>query len=176
MWFWISGWFLVTLAAVGNALVIYLIFTVPRLQSSANWFVLSLALADLFAALAFFPPLFGANFLYTMDTSHAGLFFKISFTLMYCLKHQSLRHDVGPLLCHFTTAALHDPDEQTSHLGPCHRGVDNTISSLLAARRLHIPEQPFLHAVRRVFPCGHFSDLTLGGFRGSHPPPSLSVL
>ena len=84
MWFWILGWFIVALAVVGNVVVVYLIVTTPRLQTNANWFVLSLAVADLCAALAFFPPLFGANFLFTIDTTHAGAFFKISFTLMYC--------------------------------------------------------------------------------------------
>ena len=84
MWFWISGWFFVALAAVGNGVVIYLIATKPRLQTKTNWFVLSVAVADLCAALTFFPPLFGANFLYTIDLTHAGAFFKISFTLMYC--------------------------------------------------------------------------------------------
>jgi len=84
MWFWISGWFFVALAVFGNGVVIYLVATTPRLQTNANWFVLSVAVADLCAALAFFPPLFGANFLFTIDTTHAGAFFKISFTLMYC--------------------------------------------------------------------------------------------
>ena len=84
MWFWILGWFFVALAVVGNGVVIYLIFTAPRLQTNTNWFVLSLAVADLCAALAFFPPLFGANFFFTIDTTHTGAFFKISRTLMYC--------------------------------------------------------------------------------------------
>ena len=85
MWFWIFGWFFVTLAVVGNGVVIFLIITAPRLQTNSNWFVLSLAVADLFATLAYFPPLFGVNFLgFKFDTTHAGAFFKISFTLMYC--------------------------------------------------------------------------------------------
>jgi len=49
-----------------------------------QYHVLSLAVADLCAALAFFPPLFGANFFFTIDTTHTGAFFKISRTLMYC--------------------------------------------------------------------------------------------
>lgn len=83
MWFWIIGWFLVALAVVGNASVIYLIFKTPRLQTNPSWFVLSLAVADLIAALVYFPTVFGANFLYTIDTTHAGAFFKISFTCFY---------------------------------------------------------------------------------------------
>ena len=85
MWFWISGWFFVALAAAGNCMVIYLIVKIPSLQTNANWFVLSLAVADMCVALTFFPPLFGRNFLgLTFDTTHAGAFFKISFTFMYC--------------------------------------------------------------------------------------------
>ena len=85
MWFWISGWFFVALAAAGNCMVIYLIVKTPSLQTNANWFVLSLAVADMCVALTFFPPLFGRNFLgLTFDKTHAGAFFKISFTFMYC--------------------------------------------------------------------------------------------
>ena len=85
MWFWISGWFFVALAAAGNCMVIYLVVKTPSLQTNANWFVLSLAVADLCLALMFLPPLFGRNFLgLTFDTTHAGTFFKISFTFMYC--------------------------------------------------------------------------------------------
>lgn len=85
MWFWISGWFFVALAAAGNCMVIYLVVKTPSLQTNANWFVLSLAVADMCVALTFFPPLFGRNFLgLTFDKTHAGAFFKISFTFMYC--------------------------------------------------------------------------------------------
>lgn len=84
MWFWISGWFLVILTVIGNGFVIYLIVTKPRLHTTPNWFILSLAVSDLCAGLAFFPPLFGANFLYTIDLTHAGVFFKVSFTFLYC--------------------------------------------------------------------------------------------
>ena len=85
MWFWISGWFFIALAAAGNCMVIYLVVKTPSLQTNTNWFVLSLAVADLCLALTFLPPLFGPNFLgLTFDTTHAGTFFKISFTFMYC--------------------------------------------------------------------------------------------
>ena len=85
MWFWISGWFFVALAAAGNCMVIYLVVKTPSLQTNTNCLVLSLAVADLCLALTFLPPLFGANFLgLTFDTTHTGTFFKISFTFMYC--------------------------------------------------------------------------------------------
>ena len=85
MWFWISGWFFVVLAAAGNCIVIYLVVKTRSLQTNANWFVLSLAVADMCVALTFFPPLFGRNFLgLTFDRTHAGAFFKISYTFMYC--------------------------------------------------------------------------------------------
>ena len=83
MWFWISGWLLVALTVLGNGLVIYLIITKPRLHTKANCFILSLAVADLCSGLAYFPPLFGANFFYTIDLTHAGVFFKVSFTFLY---------------------------------------------------------------------------------------------
>ena len=84
MWFWISGWFLVILTVLGNGFVIYLVISKSRLHTKANWFILSLAAADLCSGLAYFPPLFGANFFYVIDLTHAGVFFKVSFTLLYC--------------------------------------------------------------------------------------------
>ena len=85
MWFWISGWFFVALAAAGNCMVIYLIVKTPSLQTNANWFVLSLAVADMCVALTFLLPLCGPNFLgFTFDKMHTGAFFRISFTFMYC--------------------------------------------------------------------------------------------
>lgn len=57
-WFWITGWFPTTLAVAGNALVIWLIATRRRLRTTANWFVLSLAVADLCIGLFLFPILF----------------------------------------------------------------------------------------------------------------------
>ena len=58
LWFWILGCLLAFLAAVGNGLVSYVIITKPRLHSSANWFVLSLAVADFCVALTFVPYIF----------------------------------------------------------------------------------------------------------------------
>lgn len=85
MWFWICGWLLVVLTVIGNGLVIYLVATRSRLHTTANWFILSLAAADLCCGLSFFPPLFGAKFgFYTIDLTHAGVFFKVSFTFFYC--------------------------------------------------------------------------------------------
>lgn len=84
MWFWVFGWFLVLTSAIGNGLVIYLVITKPRLHTPGNNFIVSLAVADLCASLAFFPPQFCAKFIYTIDLSHAGLFFKVSFAFLYC--------------------------------------------------------------------------------------------
>ena len=58
LWFSILGCLLAFLAAVGNGLVSYVIITKPRLHSSANWFVLSLAVADFCVALTFVPYIF----------------------------------------------------------------------------------------------------------------------
>lgn len=85
MWFWISGWFLVLLTVVGNGFIIYLVVTKPRLHTTPNWFILSLAVADLCCGLSFFPPLFGVEFgFFTIDLTHAGVCFKVSFTFFYC--------------------------------------------------------------------------------------------
>ena len=58
MWFWITSSLLTTIAILGNALVIYLIITRRRLRTKANWFLFSLALADLSLAAVFIPPHF----------------------------------------------------------------------------------------------------------------------
>lgn len=57
-WFWIIGWFPTTLGVAGNAIVIWLIATRRRLRTIANWFVMSLAVADLCIGLFLFPTLF----------------------------------------------------------------------------------------------------------------------
>ena len=70
---------------IGNGLVIHLVATRSRLHTTANWFILSLAVADLCCGLSFFPPMFVAKFgFYTIDLTHAGVFFKVSFTFFYC--------------------------------------------------------------------------------------------
>ncbi len=48
-------WILSASAIVGNSLVIYLVTFRQRLHSTANWFVLSLAVADFFVGATFFP-------------------------------------------------------------------------------------------------------------------------
>lgn len=48
-------WIINATAIVGNGLVIYLITFRQELHSKANWFVLSLALADLFVGVTFLP-------------------------------------------------------------------------------------------------------------------------
>ena len=57
-WFWIIGWFPTTLAVAGNGIVILLITTRRRLRTTANWFVMSLAVADLCIGLFLLPTLF----------------------------------------------------------------------------------------------------------------------
>ena len=83
MWFFILGWFFTVVAILGNALIIYLIITRKRLRVTTNWFVLSLALADLCVGLTYFPPLFISSFFQGLPIDHTGLWFKLSHTLLY---------------------------------------------------------------------------------------------
>ena len=54
-WFYIIGWLPSTVAIFGNAMVVFLIASRPRLHNPPNWFVMSLALADFAVGLIFFP-------------------------------------------------------------------------------------------------------------------------
>ncbi|XP_078361454.1 octopamine receptor beta-2R-like [Oculina patagonica] len=83
MWFLILGWLFTVIGILGNAIVMYLIITRRRLHVTANWFVLSLALADLSVELSYFPLLFISTFFHNLSTDHAGLWFKISHTFLY---------------------------------------------------------------------------------------------
>lgn len=67
MWFWITSLLLTTIAILGNNLVIYLIITRRRLRTKANWFLFSLAVADLSLAAVFIPPHFRCQI---ADCSH----------------------------------------------------------------------------------------------------------
>ena len=54
-WFWYFAWFITAVTVVGNALVIFLISTKHHLQKKPNWFILSLAIADLFVGFTYIP-------------------------------------------------------------------------------------------------------------------------
>ena len=54
-WFWIVGWFVTLFGLVGNSWVIFIIAKTKRLHTKANWFTLSLAIADLSVTLGYFP-------------------------------------------------------------------------------------------------------------------------
>ena len=83
MWFFILCWFFTVIAVLGNALVMCLVITRPRLHVTANWFVLSLALADLCVGVSYFPLLFVSSFFPELTIDHTGLWFKISHTFLY---------------------------------------------------------------------------------------------
>ena len=83
MWFFILGWFFTVVAILGNAFVMYLIITRARLHVTTNWFVLSLALADLCVGLTYFPLLFISSFFQELPIDHTGLWFKLSHTFLY---------------------------------------------------------------------------------------------
>ncbi|CAH3169871.1 unnamed protein product, partial [Porites lobata] len=54
-WFFILGWFPSVVAVFGNALVVFLIASRPRLHTQPNWFITSLALADFVVGFIYFP-------------------------------------------------------------------------------------------------------------------------
>ena len=83
MWFFILGWFFTVVAILGNAFVMYLTITKARLRVTTNWFVLSLALADLCVGLTYFPVLFISSFFQELPIDHTGLWFKLSHTFLY---------------------------------------------------------------------------------------------
>lgn len=62
-WFWIVGWFVTLFGLLGNACIIFIIAKTRRLQTTANWFVLSLAIADLSVTCGYFPASFVCNVL-----------------------------------------------------------------------------------------------------------------
>ena len=54
-WTWIPGFLSVFFSVIGNSLVIFLISTRRNIRTTTNWFVLSLAVADLCVAVAWYP-------------------------------------------------------------------------------------------------------------------------
>ena len=62
-WFWIVGWFVTIFGLLGNSWIIFIIAKTGRLQTTANWFVLSLAIADLSVTSGYFPASFVCNVL-----------------------------------------------------------------------------------------------------------------
>ena len=61
VWFWVLGWMLTVLTVLGNGLLIYLIIARKRLHNTVNWFLFSLALADLCIGLTHFPTMAACN-------------------------------------------------------------------------------------------------------------------
>ena len=55
------GWLLSITTAAGNGFVVFLVIKNHQLHSSANWFVLSLAVADFGVGIAVFPPGYFCN-------------------------------------------------------------------------------------------------------------------
>lgn len=107
-WFWIAGWFPTRLAVAGNALVIWLIATRRRLRTTANWFVLSLAVADLCIGMFLFPILFTCKrrwFSCTAQNEHI-----ISTWLsFFCTRFssESMCYDNGSLCRHCHASQIH---------------------------------------------------------------------
>ena len=56
------GWLLSIATVIGNGFVVFVVARHQQLHSSANWFVLSLAVADLSVGIAVFPPEYFCNY------------------------------------------------------------------------------------------------------------------
>ena len=54
-WSLVPGYLLAVFSAIGNSLVIFLVLTRRNIRTTTNWFVLSLAVADLSVAVVFYP-------------------------------------------------------------------------------------------------------------------------
>ena len=72
-WINILGWLLSIITTIGNVLVVVLVTKKRRLHSSANWFVLSLAVADFCVGVVVFPSSYACN--YTMCNSRVYMAF-----------------------------------------------------------------------------------------------------
>ena len=55
LWFWITAGFIDLLIFLANGLLSFLIIKYPRLHHSANWFILSLAVSDIFSGAFVIP-------------------------------------------------------------------------------------------------------------------------
>ncbi len=62
IWLNFIGWLLSVVTAIGNGFAVFLVLKIHRLHSSANWFVLSLAVADFGVGVAVFPSSYICNY------------------------------------------------------------------------------------------------------------------
>ncbi|XP_068749129.1 octopamine receptor beta-1R-like [Montipora capricornis] len=83
MWFVALGSLFTIVTILGNSMVVYLVITKPRLHNTSNWFVVSLALADLFVGLTYFPGICASRFVKEFPIDHRGPWFTVSHTFVY---------------------------------------------------------------------------------------------
>ena len=83
MWFVALGSLFTIVTILGNSMVVYLVITKPRLHNTSNWFVVSLALADLFVGLTYFPGICASRFVKEFPIDHTGPWFTVSHTFVY---------------------------------------------------------------------------------------------
>ena len=83
LWFWILGWFFTLLTVAGNGLVIFLILKKTQLQTQPNCLIASLAVADIFVGLAYFPQIFVQSFTCHSDICD-DVFFVTRHFFQYC--------------------------------------------------------------------------------------------
>ncbi|XP_068680513.1 adenosine receptor A2a-like [Montipora foliosa] len=83
MWFAVLGSLFTIVTILGNSMVVYLVITKPRLHNTSNWFVVSLARADLFVGLTYFPGICASRSGKEFAINHTGVWFKVSHTFVY---------------------------------------------------------------------------------------------
>ena len=77
LWFWIVGWFVTAVGLAGNSSVMYLIAKRQRLHTTANWFVLSLTIADVTVNCGYFPAAFVCNSFISCNTGIRFVFLSL---------------------------------------------------------------------------------------------------
>ena len=119
------GWILSIITAAGNGFVIFLVARSRRLHCSANWFVLSLAVADFIVGIALFPSSYFCNKYSMACNTRVYMAFFWFFPSLF--SHKSLYFDFGSLHRHrssFKIQYLHDWET------PCNGYLYSMVDSL----------------------------------------------
>ena len=146
-WFRIVGWFVTVFGLSGNAWVILIIATRKRLYTTANWFILSLAVADFSVTSGYFPASFVCNvnvacndvirFNFVSFFTEASMFALMAMiaeryiAIVYCLKYVRVmtKKNIVAMVCSFVG---------NSNFSVCwSMGTEQVLPQALRQRRTH---------------------------------------